>query len=150
MTSGLQGRSSVGEYVYEFNHLARYAPEDVATDVAKQYRFRSGLSEELKEKLSITDFPDFQTLVDKAIVAEHAIRELFGSRKRKWETQRTSQTSSARPRFGQSSGAHVQSSAPSRSSASVSRPPQAVFRPRAPVASSTGQVDDHYLARVLH
>ena len=51
----------MGEYVYEFNHLARYAPEDVATDVAKQYRFRSGLSEELKEKLSITDFPTGHT-----------------------------------------------------------------------------------------
>ena len=99
-----QGRSTVVEYVYEFNHLARYAPEDVTTDRAKQYKFRGGLSEELKEKLSITDFPDFQTLVDKAIVAEHAIQELFGSRKRKWETQRTSQPSFARPRSGQTSG----------------------------------------------
>ena len=37
-----QGCSTVVEYVYEFNHLARYAPEDVATDVAKQYKFRRG------------------------------------------------------------------------------------------------------------
>ena len=46
------------EYVYGFNRLARYAPEDEATDRAKQYRFRRGLSEELKEKISITDFPE--------------------------------------------------------------------------------------------
>ena len=78
-----QGRSTVMEYVYEFNHLARYAPEDVATDAAKQAKFRGGLSEELKDKLFIIDFPDFQTLVDKAIVAEHAGRELVASRKRK-------------------------------------------------------------------
>ena len=74
-----QGRSSVVEYVYEFNHLARYAPEDVATAAAKQYKFRSGLSEELKEKLALIAAPDFQTLVDQAIVAEHAGRELFAS-----------------------------------------------------------------------
>ena len=133
-----QGRSSVVEYVYGFNRLARYAPEDVATDRAKQSKFRRGLSEELKEKLSVIDFPDFQTLVDKAIVAEHAIQELTGSRKRKWEAQKSSRPSFARPRSEPTSGAQVQSSAPSRSSASVSGPPQAVSRPRAPVASSTG------------
>lgn len=42
-----QGRSSVTEYLYEFNHLARYAPEEVATDEAKQEKFMDGLSEEL-------------------------------------------------------------------------------------------------------
>ena len=126
------------EYVYEFNHLARYAHEDVATDMAKQSKFRRGLSEELKEKLSVIDFPDFQTLVDKAIVAEHAIRELLASRKRKWETQKSSQTSFARPRFGQSQGTHVQTSAPPRTSAPAPRHPQAVFRPRAPVALQSG------------
>lgn len=133
-----QGRSSVMEYVYEFNHLARYAPEDVATDMAKQAKFRRGLSEELKDKLSIADFPDFQTLVDKAIVAEHAARELMDSRKRKWETYKTSRPSSSRPRFGQSQGYHSHSSAPPRSPAPVPRPSQAVPQSRAPASQQGG------------
>ena len=46
-----QRRRSVTEFLYEFNHLARYAPEDVATDDAKQEKFMDGLSEELQDKL---------------------------------------------------------------------------------------------------
>ena len=42
-----QGHRSVTEYLYEFNHLARYAPREVATDEAKQEKFRYGLSAEL-------------------------------------------------------------------------------------------------------
>ena len=76
-----QEHRSVTEYLYEFNHLARYAPREVATDEAKQEKFRYGLSEELQDKLSIVDFPDFQTLVDKAILAEHSGRVLVESRK---------------------------------------------------------------------
>ena len=39
-----QGRKSVTEYLHEFNHLSRYAPEDVPTDDAKQEKFMDGLS----------------------------------------------------------------------------------------------------------
>ena len=46
-----QGRKSVIEFLHEFNHLARYAPEEVATDEAKQEKFVDGLSEELQDKL---------------------------------------------------------------------------------------------------
>ena len=66
----------------------------------KKEKFMEGLSEELQEKLSIVDFPDFQTLVDKVIILEHKGRVLGESRKRKWETHKSSQTSDARPRFG--------------------------------------------------
>ena len=103
-----QGRRTVTEYLYEFNHLARYAPVEVATDEAKQEQFVEGLSEDLQEKLSLIDFPDFQTLVDKTIVLEHKGRVLGESRKRKWETPKSSQTSDARPRFGQSQGSRPQ------------------------------------------
>lgn len=54
-----QRRKSVTEYLHEFNHLSWYAPEDVPTDDAKQEKFMDGLSEELQDKLSIVDFPDF-------------------------------------------------------------------------------------------
>ncbi|MBJ4058611.1 retrotransposon gag domain-containing protein [Salmonella enterica subsp. enterica serovar Goldcoast] len=115
-----QGRFSVSEYLYEFNHLSRYAPEDVATDEAKQERFTEGLSEELQDKLAAVDFPDFQALVDKAIIVEHKGRALVDSRKRKWEAHKSSKTSFSRPRFQQSQGS--QASAPPRSSAPTPRP----------------------------
>ena len=80
------------------------------------------MSEELQDKLSIVDFPDFQTLVDKAIVAEHAGRELFDSRKRKWEAHKSSRASSYRSRFQQSQGSYSQAATPPRPVASVARP----------------------------
>ena len=97
-----QGRHTVTEYLYEFNHLARYAPAEVATDEAKQEKFTEGLSDSLQEKLALVDFPDFQTLVDKVIILEHKGQVLSESRKRKRETHKSSHTSDARPRFGKS------------------------------------------------
>ena len=118
-----QGRRSVAEYLYEFNHLARYAPEEVSTDEAKQEKFMDGLSEELQDKLSIVDFPDFQTLVDKAIIAEHKGRALGESRKRKWEAQKSARADLPRPLFGQAQVPRPQASPPPRPSAPVPRPP---------------------------
>ena len=43
-----QGNRSVGEYVDEFSKLARYAPDDIATDAAKQEKFLEGLNDELE------------------------------------------------------------------------------------------------------
>ena len=42
-----QGGWTVGQYVDDFSKLARYAPDDVATDAAKQEKFLEGLNEEL-------------------------------------------------------------------------------------------------------
>ena len=42
-----QGGRSVGQYVDDFNKLARYAPDDVATDAVKQEKFLEGLNDEL-------------------------------------------------------------------------------------------------------
>lgn len=60
------------------------------TDDAKQEKFMDGLSEELQDKLSVVNFLDFQTLVDKAIVVEHMGRALGESCKRKWEAKKIS------------------------------------------------------------
>ena len=38
---------TVGQYVDEFSKLARYAPDDVATDGAKQEKFLEGLNDEM-------------------------------------------------------------------------------------------------------
>ena len=42
-----QGGRTIGQYVDDFSKLARYAPDDVATDAAKQEKFLQGLNDEL-------------------------------------------------------------------------------------------------------
>ena len=42
-----QGNGTMAQYVEEFNKLARYAPDDVATDATKQEKFMEGLNDEL-------------------------------------------------------------------------------------------------------
>ena len=42
-----QGNRTVSEYLHKFNHLARYAPEDVATEESKQERFLEGINDDL-------------------------------------------------------------------------------------------------------
>ena len=42
-----QGGRTVGQYVEDFSKLARYAPDDVATNAAKQEKFLEGLNDEL-------------------------------------------------------------------------------------------------------
>ena len=42
-----QGNRTVAQYVDEFCKLSCYAPDDVATDVAKQEKFMEGLNDEM-------------------------------------------------------------------------------------------------------
>src|SRR3990170_2854228 len=65
-----QGNLSVSEYLHKFNHLARYTLYDVATEERKIDRFLGGLNQHLRCTLSMFDFPDFLTLVNKALIAE--------------------------------------------------------------------------------
>ena len=41
------GNRTVGQYMEEFSKLSRYAPDDVATDAAKQEKFMEGLNDEM-------------------------------------------------------------------------------------------------------
>ena len=66
----IQGSQSVGEYLQKINHLSRYSPYDVATKERKIVRFLGGLNPQLRCTLSMFEFPDFQTLVNKAFIAE--------------------------------------------------------------------------------
>ena len=78
-----QGGRTVAEYVDEFNKLARYAPNDVNTDAARQEKFLEGLNDELGVQLTVATFANCQELIDRAIVLEgkpHAIE----NRKRKY------------------------------------------------------------------
>ena len=58
----------VGQYVDEFSKLARYAPDDVATDAAKQEKFMEGLNDEQSMQLMVATFTNYQELVDMALM----------------------------------------------------------------------------------
>ena len=77
-----QGDQSVIEYMNEFNSLARYAPEEVDTDVKKKNRFINGLDDELSILMTIAYTPDYQTLVDQAIVLEGKMKQVAKRRQR--------------------------------------------------------------------
>ena len=66
----LQGIQSVGEYLQKFNHLSRYSQYDVATEERKMDCFLGGMNPQLRCALSMFDFPDFRTLVNKAFIAK--------------------------------------------------------------------------------
>ena len=62
-----QGNKSVEEYTHQFIELARYAPEEVGNDKKKQDMFKKGLNPKLWTLLTPQIYPDFNTLMDKAI-----------------------------------------------------------------------------------
>jgi hypothetical protein len=80
-----QGGMSVTEYMDKFTHLSRYAPDEVNTDRKRQERFLDGLIGPLNYQLQSHTFPDFQTLVNKAIGLESKRKEL-GEQKRKFQS----------------------------------------------------------------
>ena len=63
-----QGNRTVAHYVDEFSKLARYAPDDVATDAAKQEKFMEGLNDELSMQLMVATFANYQESVDRALM----------------------------------------------------------------------------------
>jgi hypothetical protein len=97
-----QGVMSVSEYRDKFIQLSRYAPADVADDEEKQDHFREGLIGPIKYQLMVHTFDSFQKMVDKAIMVEHARKEM-GEQKRKYESP-TQFSSNARPRFNAPQG----------------------------------------------
>src|ERR1041385_4963480 len=78
-----QGGHSVAEYVEVFNKLARYAPDDVRNDAARQEKFLEGLNDELGVQLTVATFANCQALIDKAIVLEGK-QQAIENRKRKY------------------------------------------------------------------
>jgi hypothetical protein len=86
-----QGGRSVSEYVHKFTELARYAPDDISTEVKKMARFLKGLRPELKTILASLDFLSFSHLLNKAIQVESAREEEKGHLKRKFQVLRAQQ-----------------------------------------------------------
>ena len=50
------GNYTVAQYVDEFSKLSCYAPNDVATDAAKQENFMEGLNDEMSMQLMVATF----------------------------------------------------------------------------------------------
>jgi hypothetical protein len=86
-----QGGRTVSEYIHKFTELARYAPEDVNTEVKKMARFLKGLRPELKTILASQDYHIFSHLSNKAIQVERAREEERGHLKRKFQFLRSQQ-----------------------------------------------------------
>ena len=77
-----QGGRTVGQYVDDFSKLARYAPDDVATDAAKK-KFLEGLNDELSMQLMVANFNNYQEFIDGALMIEGKQQQI-DSRKRKY------------------------------------------------------------------
>jgi hypothetical protein len=86
-----QGNMSVNEYRDRFTQLSRYAPEEVDTDEKRQERFLEGLIGPLNYQLQSHTFPNFQTLLNKAIGLESKRKEL-SDHKRKFQGQSSRNT----------------------------------------------------------
>uniref|UniRef100_J3KVD7 Reverse transcriptase domain-containing protein n=1 Tax=Oryza brachyantha TaxID=4533 RepID=J3KVD7_ORYBR len=119
-----QGNKSVMEYLREFNHLARYAPDDVNTDDRKQNRFINGLSAEMQLELAAHSFLDFQDLVNRSVVVESKMNNLENERKRKRAAQISAAGGSQKPRGWQQPPPRYQAPPPPRRQGFVPRPPQ--------------------------
>ena len=78
-----QRGTTVMQYLDQFTQLARYANNEYMTECKKMEKFLDGLVPSLKCQLVVHTFPDFKTLVDKAIILENEHRNMNEIRKRR-------------------------------------------------------------------
>jgi hypothetical protein len=103
---------TVSEYLDQFTHLSRYAPDEVNTDAKRQERFLDGLIGPLNYQLQSHTFLNFQMLLNKAIGLENKRNELR-EQKRKFQSQGQS-SSNTRPRYNSSQDSLFRSSTQGR------------------------------------
>jgi hypothetical protein len=82
---------SVNEYLDKFTQLSHHESDEVNTDPKRQEYFLDGLIGSLNYQLQSHNFPDFATLLNKAIGLENKLVEL-GDQKRKFQTHGQSAT----------------------------------------------------------
>jgi hypothetical protein len=87
---------TMSEYRDRFTQLSRYAPNEVANDVDKQRHFLKGLNDDLRLHLKITMYPDYQMLVNRAIVIDNERREI-DAKKRRFQGQASGSNTCLRP-----------------------------------------------------
>ena len=96
----------MGQYVEEFSKLSRYAPDDVATDAAKQEKFMEGLNDDLSMQLMVATFTNYQELVDRALMIEGK-QQKIESRKRKYGQGKYNSGAQQKPHFTPNLGGHT-------------------------------------------
>jgi hypothetical protein len=99
---------TVSEYLDEFTHLSRYAPDKVNTDAKRQERFHDGFIGPLNYQLQSHTFPNFQMFLNKTIGLENKCKELR-EQIRKFQPQGQS-SSNTRPRYNSSQDSQFRSS----------------------------------------
>ena len=81
----------------DFHALSRYASEDIKTEAKRKAKFLNRLSDELKIPLTVAYAPNYQILLDQAIILEDNIKKAE-NRKRKLNVHKHhSETSFKRP-----------------------------------------------------
>ena len=102
-----QGGRTVGQYVDDFSKLARYAPDDIATDAAKKKKFLEGLNDEFSMPLMVASFNNYQELVDRAIMIEGKQQQIE-NRKRKYGQGKFNSGAQQKPRYTPKQGVQFQ------------------------------------------
>ena len=77
-----QGSMSVAEYHDKFAQLSCYTSNEVADDTDKQCRFLKGLYDSLQLQLIFNTYPNFQMLVNHAIVIDNKRKEMEAKKRR--------------------------------------------------------------------
>ena len=70
-----QGSNTVEKYRQEFNNLARYASDLVATDELACWKFENGLNIEIQLGLAGKEYPNLNALVDAAVKYKRVLNE---------------------------------------------------------------------------
>jgi hypothetical protein len=110
---------TLNQYIPKFMKLACYAPDDVNTDKKKQRCFRRGLNAALREQIITHIYPDFNTLMNRAILLEEECNKSEGERKRKFLMQHARQQErTQRIRSNNTAPTRCQPTMPYRSSGS--------------------------------
>jgi hypothetical protein len=76
------------EYLHKFTELSRYALYEVDTDGKKEDYFLYGLDPELRTMIGADIYPDFNTMVNKAITTAKNKQDEIKDMKRKFEAKK--------------------------------------------------------------
>jgi hypothetical protein len=84
-----QRNMSVMEYLHKSTELSRYAPYEVDTDEKKEDSFFCGLDPEFRTMVGVEVYPDFNTMVNRAITTTKNRQDKMRNRQRKFEAKKT-------------------------------------------------------------
>jgi hypothetical protein len=78
----------VTKYLNKFTELSLYAPYEVDNDKKKKDAFLHGLNPELTTLIGVGVYPDFNTMVNRAITTAKNKQDETQDRKKKFESKR--------------------------------------------------------------